>query len=441
MSPQAPCMESGAGAVDAAAEPGRPTLEVPTSAPAPGPTTTMRPALIALLGTMTALGAFTVDTYLPSLPTVAAELGSSAPAVQLTISGVLVGAALGQLLVGPISDRFGRRRPALVGITLHVIASLLCVFAPTIETLISLRVLQGVGNSAASITAMAIIRDRLSGGPAARVISRLMLVIGVAPLLAPTVGGLIAGAAGWRAVFAVLALFGLVLWFVVWRWLPETLPPARRSSAGVSGAMRGYRALLADRHFMALAVIPGLAMGALISYVAGSPFVLQEGYGLTAQQFSMLFAVNGIGLVLGSQINAALVLRVLPLGIVRVALPAAVAVAAILLGLSLSGVGGLLGVVLPLLGILFLLGFVMGNASAVALSRHGERAGTAAAVIGATQAGVAGAVSPLVGLLGGDAVAMSITILGSLLLAQLVLTLATPAYRRRGAGAEPVLVA
>lgn len=430
MSAHAPCQEA-----DPCGDSAGPTTAAPTTAgyrstPPSVDHNPMRPALIALLGTMTALGAFTVDTYLPSLPAVAADLGSSAAAAQLTISGVLVGAALGQLIVGPLSDRFGRRRPALAGISLHVIASLLCVVAPTIETLISLRVLQGIGNSAASITAMAVIRDRLTGGPAARVISRLMLVIGVAPLLAPTVGGAIAGVAGWRAVFAVLALFGLGLGLVVWRWLPETLPVPRRSSAGVAGALRGYRTLLGDRHFMALAVIPGLAMGALISYVAGSPFVLQEGYGLSAGQFSMLFALNGIGLVVGSQINAALVIRMAPLEIVRVALPLAVVTAATLLVLSISGAGGLLGVVLPLLGILFLLGFVMGNASAVALSRHGERAGTAAAVIGATQAGVAGAVSPLVGVLGGDAVAMSITILGSLLLAQLVLSLATPAYRR-----------
>lgn len=390
----------------------------------------IRPAFVALLGSMTALGALTVDTYLPSLPTVAADLGTSDAAVQLTISGVLVGAAIGQLVVGPLSDRFGRRRPALVGIALHVVASLLCIVAPTIGVLVALRVVQGVGNSAAGITAMAVIRDRVSGGPAARVISRLMLVIGVAPLFAPTVGGLIAGVAGWRAVFAALALIGVVLGVVVWRWLPETLPVERRSGAGLGGALRGYAGLLRDRHFVALAVIPGLAMGALISYVAGSPFVLQVGFGLTAAQFSLLFALNGIGLVVGSQINAALVQRVAPIRIARVALPLALLAAVALLGFAVTGVAGLLGIVVPLGAILFLLGFIMANTSAVALSRHGERAGTAAAVIGAVQAGVAGVISPLVGVLGGDAVAMAVTILGSILAAALVLAVATPAYRR-----------
>lgn len=403
------------------------------AAPAPpvARAASMRPAFVGLLGAMAALGAVTVDMYLPSLPTVAAEFGTTDAAVQLTISAVLVGAALGQLVVGPLSDRFGRRVPALAGIALHVIASLLCVLTPSIGVLIALRVVQGVGTSAAMITAMAVIRDRLTGGPAARVISRLMLVIGVAPLLAPTIGGLIAGVAGWRAVFGALALFGVALGVVVWRWLPETLAPQRRTTAGVGSALRGYRALLGDRHFVALAVIPGLVMGALFSYVAGSPFVLQIGYGLSEQQFALVFALNGIALVIGSQVNAALVHRVAPIRIVRVAIPLLLAAALALLGLAATGSGGLLGVLAPLCVILFLLGFVIANAAAIAMSRHGERAGTAAAVVGSSQSGVAALVSPLVGFLGGDAVAMALSITFSLLAAMLVLAIATPAYRRR----------
>jgi DHA1 family bicyclomycin/chloramphenicol resistance-like MFS transporter len=388
-----------------------------------------RPAQVGLLGAMAALGAVTVDMYLPSLPAVAADLGTSAAAVQLTITGVLIGAAFGQLIVGPLSDRFGRRRPALAGIALHVIASLLCVVAPTIEMLVGLRVVQGVGNAAATITAMALIRDRMSGAPAARVISRLMLVIGVAPLFAPTVGGLIAGVAGWRAVFLALALFGIVLGAAVWRWLPETLPRERRATTGLSGALGGYGLLLRDRTFMAMAVIPGLGMGALISYVSGSPFVLQGEYGLTAQQFALVFAVNGVGLVAGSQVNAALLHRRSPAGILRVALPLIVAVAATQLLIASTMDAGVLGILGPLFLTLFLLGFIMGNASATALSRHGERAGTAAAVIGATQAGIAGVVSPLVGVLGGDAVAMSAVMLGALTVALAVFTAVTRTNR------------
>ena len=403
----------------------------PQADPARTSSAAFRPAMVGLLGSMTALGAVTVDMYLPSLPTVAADLGTTTAGVQLTISGVLLGAAMGQLVMGPLSDRFGRRRPALAGIALHVVASLLCIIAPTIGLLIGLRVVQGFGNAAAGITAMAVIRDRLTGGPAARVISRLMLVIGVAPLFAPTLGGLIAGAAGWRAVFAVLAAFGVVLWIAVWRWLPETLSPDRRTTAGPREAVRGYRSLLGDRQFLSLAVIPGLGMGALISYVLGSPFVLQEDFGLTAQQFALVFAFNGMALVIGAQVNAALLRRITPIGILRVALPSVVTVALVLLGFAATGAGGVLGILAPLWLMLFLLGFIMGNASAIALSRRGDRAGTAAAVIGATQAGVAGLVSSMVGLLGGGAVAMASVIVMSLTTALLVLLRATFANRRR----------
>ena len=411
--------------VDATAAP------APQADPARTSSAAFRPAMVGLLGSMTALGAVTVDMYLPSLPTVAADLGTTTAGVQLTISGVLLGAALGQLIMGPLSDRFGRRRPALAGIALHVVASLLCIIAPTIGLFIGLRVVQGFGNAAAGITAMAVIRDRLTGGPAARVISRLMLVIGVAPLFAPTLGGLIAGAAGWRAVFAVLALFGVVLWIAVWRWLPETLSQDRRATAGPREAVRGYRSLLGDRQFLSLAVIPGLGMGALISYVLGSPFVLQEDFGLTAQQFALVFAFNGMALVIGAQVNAALLRWYTPIDILRVALPSVVTVALVLLAFAATGAGGVLGILAPLWLMLFLLGFIMGNASAIALSRRGDRAGTAAAVIGATQAGVAGLVSSMVGLLGGGAVAMASVIVMSLTTALLVLLGATLANRRR----------
>lgn len=387
---------------------------------------------VALMGAMAALGAVTVDMYLPSLPTVAADLGTTDAAAQFTISGVLLGAALGQLIVGPLSDRFGRRRPALIGLGLHVVASVACALAPAIGLLVVLRVLQGVGNSAASITAMAVIRDRLTGGPAARVLSRLMLVIGLAPLLAPTAGGLIAGVAGWRAVFVVLAVLGLGLMVIVWRFLPETLPPERRATAGLLGALRGYRTLLADRQFVAMAILPGLAMGALISYVAASPFVFQVGFGLSEQQFALLFALNGIALVLGSQVNAALVRRVALVRVLRLAVPLAVLVAGVLFAVAATGAGGLLGLLAPLSLLLMLLGIVLPDAAAMALERQGRRAGSAAALIGAGQSGLAGLVSPLVGLLGGDAFAMALTILASMGAGLAVFALATPAYRRGG---------
>jgi DHA1 family bicyclomycin/chloramphenicol resistance-like MFS transporter len=392
---------------------------------------------VGLMGAMAALGALSVDMYLPSLPTVAADLGTTAAAAQFTISGVLIGAALGQLLMGPLSDRFGRRRPALVGIVLHIVASLLCMVVPTIEGLVALRMVQGIGNSAASITAMAVIRDRLSGGPAARVLSRLILVIGVAPLLAPTVGGVVAGVAGWRAVFGLLAAMGVLLLVVVWRFLPETHPVEARAGRGVGEALRGYRSLVRDRRFLSLAVLPGLAMGAVMSYVAGAPFVLQVGYGLTHAEFALIFALNGAGGIIASQINAALVRRVAPVRVLRVMLPTTVVVATGVLVVALTGVGGLVGLLVALWVLMSIIIFVPPNASAMALTMRGERAGTAAALIGALQAGTAGVMSPVVGLLGGDARAMATVMVASLLIAFLVALLASPVYRERGVRLEP----
>jgi len=387
---------------------------------------------VLLLGLMCALPAVSSDIYLPSLPDVARDLGTTQTAVQLTMTGVLVGGAVGQLVVGPLSDRFGRRRPVLVGIALHIVISLLCAVAPGIGALIALRVVQGFFNAAATVVAIAVIRDRFVGSDASRLLSRLMLVIGVAPLFAPSVGGLIAGQWGWRAVFVALALFGVALWVVVWRRLPETLPPERRRAAGLRTALGGYGVLLRDQHFVAIAVLPGLGMAVLMSYVVGSPFVFQEGYGLSANQFALLFAANGVALVGGAQINASLVRRVAPIRILRVALPLLVAVAFVLLAVILTGAGGLFGLLAVLWVMLGLIQLLPPNASAIALTRHGAMAGTAAAFIGAMQAGIAGVVSPLVGVLGGDARAMGLVMVGSTVTALLVLALATPAYRRGG---------
>jgi len=388
---------------------------------------------VLMLGLMCALPAVSTDMYLPSLPDVARDLNTSATAAQLTMTAMLIGGAVGQLVIGPLSDRFGRRKPVLIGVVLHIVTSLLCAIAPAIVPLIALRTMQGFFNASATVVAMAIIRDRFVGADASRLMSRLMLVIGVAPLFAPSLGGVIAGQWGWRSVFVALAVFGAVLWVVVWRRLPETLPPERRREGGLRTALAGYRTLITDRHFVALAILPGLGMAVLMSYVVASPFVLREGYGLSATQFSLLFAANGVGLVAGAQVNAALVRRVAPIRIVRVVLPISLGLTGVLLAIALTGWGGLVALLVVLWLILALVNFVPPNASALALTRHGEIAGTAAAVIGSMQAGVAGLVSPLSGLLGGDAVAMAAVMVGASLAALLVLALATPAFRRGGA--------
>ena len=397
------------------------TTHVPPPAAVAPPSGAARLRLVLVLGSLIALGPLTIDMYLPALPTLADDLRTTAAAAQLTLTGTLVGLALGQLLVGPLSDTFGRRRPLLVGVGVHVVASLLCLVAPNIEVLGGLRMLQGIGAASATVVSMAIVRDLFVGRAAATLFSRLMLVLGVAPVVAPTLGGEILRFTSWRGVFAVLAVLALALLVMAALALPETLPPERRRPLGLGNTARTYRALLRDRTFVGLVLVAGLAMAGLFGYVAGSSFVFQEQFGLDQQQFGLLFGAGAIFLIGGTQLNAVLLRRFEP----RVLLPAALvlgtAAGVVLLVLAASDTGGLVGLLVPLWTVLFAVGVVLPNAPALALARHGETAGTAAALLGAVQMGVGAVISPLVGVLGNDAVAMGVVVAGGTLLALAVL--------------------
>lgn len=387
---------------------------------------------VLMLGALSALPAFTVDMYLPALPQVALDLGSTEALAQLTVSCMLIGGGVGQLVIGPLSDRFGRRAPLLIGLALHVVISLLCAVVTSMPLLIGLRLAQGFFNAAAGVASVAIVRDRFVGAEAARILSRLMLVIGVAPMFAPTLGTFVLAHGPWRWVFVVLAVMGAALALVVLRVMPETHPPVKRLTGGVRTVAGGYAKLLRDRHFMALAVIPGLGFGVLMSYVVGSPIIFQQEYGLSEGQFALLFAVNGVGLVLSAQVNAALVRKVAPVRLLRFGVVAQAILVVVLLVVVLTGAGGLIGLLVALWCVLAFQGLVPANASALALSRHGEIAGTAAAMIGAVQSLIAGSVSSLGGFLGGDAAAMALVMLAAVVLAIGVLAIATPAFRRGG---------
>ncbi|MFF3037301.1 multidrug effflux MFS transporter [Arthrobacter citreus] len=391
---------------------------------------------ILMLGALAALPAVTTDMYLPALPEVASDLATTTTAAQFTLSGTLLGTAVGQLVIGPLSDRFGRRLPLLIGISMHVVTSLLCAIAPNIGLLIGLRIMQGFFNAAASVVAIAVIRDRFTGSDAARLLSRLMLMIGLAPLLAPTLGQAVAGIWAWRAVFYALALIGVILVVIVWRWMPETLPPERRLTKAKKGTPKsgkpgGYRILLRDRRFLAFAVIPGLSMGIIMSYVVGSPFVMQEEYGLSPAAFALIFAVNGVAMVVSSQVNASLLNRYPSAGILRIAAPVLLVLAVILPIIIATGFGGVVGLVAGLWVVLGMLGFIFSNATSLALDGYGHMAGTAAALLGCLQVGLAGLISPLVGVFGGSALSMAGVIIGCALAINLVLA-TTPAYRRGG---------
>jgi DHA1 family bicyclomycin/chloramphenicol resistance-like MFS transporter len=393
------------------------TTTQPTATAVGAPVGRGRLRLVLVLGALVALGPLTIDMYLPALPTIVRDLQTTDAAAQLTLTGTLIGLSLGQLLVGPLSDTFGRRRPLLVGVAVHVLASLLCLVAPNVEVLGALRVLQGVGAAAASVVAMAIVRDLFVGRTAATLFSRLMLVLGVAPVLAPTIGGEVLRFTSWRGVFVVLAVLALLMIVMSARAVPETLPADRRRPLGLRNTLLTYGGLLRDRTFVGLVLVAGLGMAGLFGYVAGSSFVFQEEFGMTEQQFGFLFGAGAIFLIGGTQLNAALLSRFEPRVILPVALALGTLAGAALIVLSATGTGGLAGVVAPLWTVLFALGFVMPNAPALALARHGEAAGTAAALLGAIQMGVGAVVSPVVGLLGNDALAMGAVMTGGAALA------------------------
>ncbi|WP_072807165.1 multidrug effflux MFS transporter [Rhodococcoides yunnanense] len=389
--------------------------------------------VILVLGALIALGPLTIDMYLPALPSIVDDLNSSAAAVQLTLTGTLIGLALGQLVIGPLSDIVGRRIPLIAGTAVHIVASLLCVVAPNVAVLGVFRGLQGLGAAAAAVVAMAVVRDLFTGRAAATVLSRLMLVMGVAPVLAPSIGGAVLLAGSWRWVFGVLALLGVALLVVAVVALRESLPPERRRSRGVMPVIRTYRSLLRDGQFVVLVLVAALAMSAMFAYIAGSSFVLQDEFGLNEQQFAIVFALGAIALIGASQANVVLLGHFTPVRIVVTALSVSVAAALVMAVLAVADVGGMFGFLVPLWFVLGAVGFVMPNAPALALSRHGEAAGTAAALLGAAQFGAGAIVAPVVGVLGNDGVAVSVTMVGVSAIALIALMTVTRSAAARTA--------
>lgn len=366
-----------------------------------------RTRMILVLGALITLGPLTIDMYLPALPKIGEELSVSSSVAQLTLTGTLAGLALGQLVVGSLSDSLGRRRPLLAGIVLHMAASVLCFLAPNIAVLGIARGLQGMGASAAAVVAIAVVGDLYSGNTAATVMSRLMLVLGVAPVLAPSLGAAVLLKASWHWVFVALVILAGLLLVMAALALPETLPTSHRRPLKVGGIMRTYGRLLHDARFVILVLVAALGMSGLFAYISAAPFVLQGRYGLDQQMFAAVFAAGAVALIGSTQFNVVLLRRFTPQAITVAALASATVVGAVFVGLTIADVGGLIGFLVPVMAILTAMGFVIPNAPAVALSRHSEAAGTAAALLGAAQFGIGALVAPLVGALGNGALALS----------------------------------
>jgi DHA1 family bicyclomycin/chloramphenicol resistance-like MFS transporter len=367
-----------------------------------------RAKMIVVLGLLVALGPLTIDMYLPALPRIADELSVSSSVAQLTLTGTLAGLALGQLVIGPLSDSLGRRRPLMAGITLHMVASVMCLFAPNIATLGLARGLQGVGAAAAMVVAIAIVGDLYVDNVAATVLSRLMLVLGVAPVVAPSLGAAVLLHASWHWVFAVLVVLAGALLLVAALALPETLPAAHRRPLRVRGILATYGELLRDARFVILVLVAALGMSGLFAYIAAAPFVLQGRYGLDQQSFALVFGAGAVALIGATQLNVVLLKRSTPQTIVVWALVASSLAGLFFVGLTAAGVGGLSSFLVPVWLILAAMGLVIPNAPALALSRHPDAAGTSAALLGAAQFGLGAAVAPLVGVLGNDQFALAL---------------------------------
>lgn len=373
-----------------------------------------------ILGGLTAFGPLSIDMYLPALPALSNELGASAAQSQLTLTAVLLGLALGQLVAGPISDSVGRRRPLLIGLAVYITASVLCALSGSVYALAALRGLQGLGAAAGVVIARATVRDLYSGREAARFFSSLMLVTGLAPILAPVIGGQILTHTTWRGVFVVLTGFGTLLLLVSTFLLPETKRQEWRQPARLGSTFRTFGTLLARRSFLGNALTAGLGMSAMFAYISGSSFVLQGVYGMSPQMFSLAFGANAVGIVLAGQINARLVGRVAnEVQLLLVALSAAAVAGVVLLGVAL------LNLPLPfLLAALFVmvasLGFVMPNTTMLALADNRDVSGSASALLGVSQFIVGALAAPLVGLGGtGTALPMA-TVMCCVVLAALV---------------------
>src|SRR4051794_9133448 len=380
-----------------------------------------RVRMITVLGALVALGPLTIDMYLPALPKIADDLSVSSSVAQLTLTGTLAGLALGQLIVGPLSDSLGRRRPLMAGIVLHMLASVLCLFAPNIAVLGVARGLQGMGAAAAMVVAIAVVGDLYAESVAATVMSWLMLVLGVAPVLAPSLGAVVLLKASWHWVFAALVILAGGLLLVAAVALPETLPVSHRRPLKIRGIAATYVELLRDARFIILVLVGALGMGSLFAYIAGASFVLQGRYGLNQQAFALVFGAGAVALIGATQFNVVLLRRFTPAAIVVWALAASTAAGAVFVGLTAAGVGGLAGFVVPVWAILAAMGFVIPNAPALALSRHPDAAGTSAALLGAGQFGLGAAVAPLVGVLGNDEFALALVMTAGMVIALLAL--------------------
>lgn len=380
--------------------------------------------MVLILGALSAFGPLAIDFYLPAFPAMAQAFATDEKHVQTTLAAYFLGLSIGQLAYGPVADRFGRRKPLLFGVTLFILASLACAYAPNLDTLVLARFVQALGGCAGMVLSRAIVSDKCDPVASAKVFSQLMLVMGLAPILAPMLGGVLVNLAGWQSIFLVLSLFSAACLLAVSLGLPESLP-ADMPRQPLSGALRQYLRLLNDRVFLGHALTGGIAIAGMFAYIAGSPFVFIKLYGVPAEHYGWLFGTNAAGFILVAQVNARLLAKRGPAFLLVRAVWMYLAAGLLLLGVAALRPSQLWPLLVPLFVCIASLGCIIPNASACAMSGQGARAGSASALMGCLQFSVAAGAAALVGLLhDGSAVPMTlvISLCGALVVSVALLT-------------------
>lgn len=365
-----------------------------------------------VLGALSAFGPLSIDMYLPALPKLTEELHTNTSVAQLSLTACLIGLALGQLLVGPLSDVRGRKKPLLIALILYSVASILCAYSTSIWMLIFLRFIQGATGAAGIVISRASVRDMYSGTELTKFFALLMLVNGAAPILAPIAGGQLLHFVTWRGVFFVLFVIGILMWLAVSFGLKETLPRERRSPGGLKQTFSTFHLIITDRQFMGYAFSQGLVSAAMFGYISGSPFVLQDIFGVSPQMFSVIFAINGVGIIIASQLTGRLAGRVSELKLFIIGISLCAIGGVILLFVVLLD-AGLYAVIPSLFIVVSSVGMVGTTSFSLAMQNQSETAGSASAILGLLPFILGAIVAPLVGLGGSHtAVPMAIVIAG-----------------------------
>lgn len=375
-----------------------------------GPSRKQRLQLAVILGSITTIGPLSIDMYLPALPTLVDDFGTTAALVQLSLTFFLLGLASGQLVAGPLSDVYGRRRPLLIGMFIYAVSSVLCAFSPSIGLLIVLRFIQGLAGSVGVVVSRAAVRDLYSGSELTKFFSLLMIVNGLGPILAPVIGGQLLRVTTWQGIFLVLFAAGIIFCLTILLRLPETLPKERRSKSGLKGTLLTFKVLLGNRKFMGYALSQGFVTASMFAYISGSSFVLQNIFAVTPQVYSLIFAVNGIGIIITGQIAGRLAGKVSETKLLLSGLLLCTTGGVLLLLTILIG-GGLIPILICLFAVVSSVGIVGATSFSLAMQDQGEAAGSASALIGLIPLLLGSCVAPLVGLGGVDsALPMAIVI-------------------------------